>query len=598
MSIVNCLSDLRKNFFIVFCSLLFSVLFFILNVQGENQDTLSIDNARIVAEGDSGVTVVTFNVYLRNQGDDDSFLDSTLSVDYQISGTTATAGSDFISSNGTLTFNDSVSLPDTLQISVAIIGDTLVELDEVFTIVLQNPSTLDTSAFIVPDSAAGIVTIMNDDGEANLTIADATINEDDNGITNLNFIVTLSNQTASEVSVNYIVADFNAVSGEDYINSSGSVVFSPIDTSETLTIQILGDSRREADDSFVVILQNAVNATISDDSATGTILNDDALPVLSVSDIRISEGNTGNNEAVFTVSLDRRNDSTVTFNYQTGDVTALGGTDYVSISSTADSIVSGSLSVEVRVAITGDINFESDETFELILSSIMNTSNNSDTGLATIVNDDGLVGINIEGASNDEANDLSFRVFLDGTSSDTVRVSYRTVNGTALSGSDYTSMTGTLVFLPDSIDTIFSIIVNDDTEDEVDELLNVELFDADTTTAVILDNSASGRIVDNDGAPSITISDNSVNEGNSGITNLGFTINLSNRSSSEVRVNYILSDFNAVSNEDYINSSGSVVFSPTDTSEILTIQILGDGRRDSVLKLPLTILSAVLLIET
>ena len=216
------------------------------------------------------------------------------------------------------------------------------------------------------------------------------------------------------------------------------------------------------------------------------------LPVLSVSDVRISEGNTGNNEVVFTVSLDRRNDSTVTFNYQTGDVTALGGTDYVSISSTADSIVSGSLSTEFRVAIIGDINFESDETFELILSSITNTSNNADTGLATIVNDDdGLVGINIEGASNDEANDLSFRVFLDGTSSDTVRVSYRTVNGTALSGSDYTSMTGTLVFLPDSIDTIFSIIVNDDTEDEVDELLSVELFDAEG--AVILDNSASGH---------------------------------------------------------------------------------------------------------
>ena len=133
---------------------------------------------------------------------------------------------------------------------------------------------------------------------------------------------------------------------------------------------------------LVVIVQDAVNAKISDDSATGIIWNDDALPVLSVSDVRISEGNTGNNEVVSTVSLDRRNDSTVTFNYQTGDVTALGGTDYVSISSTADSIVSGSLSTEFRVAITGDINFESDETFELILSTITNTWNNADTAFS------------------------------------------------------------------------------------------------------------------------------------------------------------------------------------------------------------------------
>ena len=46
-----------------------------------------------------------------------------------------------------------------------------------------------------------------------------------------------------------------------------------------------GDTTFEADETFTVQLSNAVNATISDATGTGTILNDDAQPSFAIDDV-------------------------------------------------------------------------------------------------------------------------------------------------------------------------------------------------------------------------------------------------------------------------------------------------------------------------
>jgi hypothetical protein len=99
-------------------------------------------------EGNSGTTTFSFPVTLSSPAS------SIVTVDYETHDGTATASSDFTFASGTLTFNPG---DQTKQIAVQVIGDTVTEPDETFTVVLSNP----TNATIA--KSTGIGTILNDD---------------------------------------------------------------------------------------------------------------------------------------------------------------------------------------------------------------------------------------------------------------------------------------------------------------------------------------------------------------------------------------------------------------------------------------------------
>jgi uncharacterized protein (TIGR03437 family) len=80
--------------------------------------------------------------------------------------------------------------------------------------------------------------------------------------------------------VNYATADNTAHAGSDYVNASGTLTFTPGQTSQTISIGINGDVLNEETVSFNVNLTSPTNATISDSQGVGTIVDDDA-PVLA-----------------------------------------------------------------------------------------------------------------------------------------------------------------------------------------------------------------------------------------------------------------------------------------------------------------------------
>src|SRR5206468_8898181 len=69
-----------------------------------------------------------------------------------------------------------------------------------------------------------------------------------------------------------------------------------------------------------------------------------------------------------------------------------------------------------------------------------------------------------------------------------------------------------------------------------------------TTTTVIL--------------PTITISDGSLLEGNSGVTNATFDVRLSVAGALPLRVNYTTADGSAVAGSDYVSTNGTLIFNP------------------------------------
>ena len=76
--------------------------------------------------------------------------------------------------------------------------------------------------------------------------------------------------------------------------------------------------------------------------------------------------------------------------------------------------------------------------------------------------------------------------------------------------------------------------------------------------------------------PSINVSDTTVTEGDSGTTTAEFTVSLDQPAQNEVTVDYATSDDTATAGDDYESTSGSLVFSPSETEKTVNVDVYGD----------------------
>jgi hypothetical protein len=108
-----------------------------------------------------------------------------------------------------------------------------------------------------------------------LSIADASAVEGDSGTKTLSFAVTLSKSYPKMVSVDYATADGTAQAGSDYVGANGTLTFAAGETSKAVEVTVNGDGDVEPNETFTITLSGAVNGTIADGTATGTIENED-----------------------------------------------------------------------------------------------------------------------------------------------------------------------------------------------------------------------------------------------------------------------------------------------------------------------------------
>lgn len=191
---------------------------------------------------------------------------------------------------GTVSAGSSAALQITVNINAGTTGSTI-----------ENVAAITSADQPDPDSgnnaAAASLTVMPE-----LSIGDVSLPEGDSGTTAFVFNLTLSAGSSQAVSVTYDTADGTAtVADNDYQPVSGGVVNFPIgSTSQPLTIDVVGDSRIESDETFFVNLSGPVNTLMADNQGLGTIVNDDSVlcssPTLTLTaqaDTWIRENNTG-----------------------------------------------------------------------------------------------------------------------------------------------------------------------------------------------------------------------------------------------------------------------------------------------------------------
>ncbi|MBB5766024.1 outer membrane autotransporter protein [Xanthomonas arboricola] len=325
---------------------------------------------------EDGTTNLIYTVSL------DQAAQSAVSVAFSVGGS-ATSGTDYAAVSSPLVINAGQT---TGTITINPTADATIEPDETVVISLAAGSGYSVGS---PNSATG--TILNDDQPA-LSINDVSVSEGNAGTTNATFTVSLSQPAgAGGVSFDISTADGTATAGVDYVASSLAGQTIPAGSSSaTFTVQVNGDSLSEPDETFFVNVSNVTGATVADAQGLGTIVNDDAVPSLSIDDISVNEGNSGTTTATFTVSLSAASGQTVSVNYATANGTATAGSDYVARSGTL-TFPPGTTAQGVAITVNGDTAVEASETFSVGLSGASNASIARATGTGTILNDDVVV---------------------------------------------------------------------------------------------------------------------------------------------------------------------------------------------------------------
>ncbi len=489
----------------------------------------------------------------------------TVTVGFETADGTALAGSDYEQTSGKLTFPPGSG---TRTISVQSLEDDAAESDERFTVRLSDPD----GATIEDGTAQG--TIRDDDGGGTLpalTIEDAApVAEGETA----SFPVTLSSPSSQPVTISYATADGTARAGSDYASTTGTLRFEPGETAQTIRVSALNDEIREDTEHFTVELSDPAGATLVGATGTGSITDDDEgmLPALTIDDaVPVAEGVT----ALFTVTLSAATAEPVTVAFATADGTAVAAADYAAAAGTT-TFEPGTTRRTIEVATLEDDIEESAEDFTVELSDPSGAILEDDAGTGTIIDNDGGSGtlpeVSIGDAATVEGGTAEFEVTLRPASGQAVMVRYRTLDGTALEGVDYSGADGTLRFEPGRETLTIRVPVLDDDIREDTETFTVEL--SDPAGVAVADGAGIGTITDNDEGrlPALTAGDAApVVEGGTA----RIPVTLSATSEQVVTVAFDTVDGSARGGADYDATFGTVTFQPgtrRQTIEVATRQ--------------------------
>ena len=295
------------------------------------------------------------------------------------------------------------------------------------------------------------------------------------------------------------------------------------------------------------------------------------LPRLSIADAAtVTEGGA----AVFTVRLSDTSSETVTVRYATVDDTAVAGSDYTRTTGTLR-FDPNERTDTIRVPILQDSTAEPSESFMVELSNPNRATVSDGTGAVTIEADP-MPELRISDAAPvAEGNDAVFTVSLSTPSSQVVTVEYRTVDGTAGAGSDYSTTSETFRFDPLETTKTIQVPVLTDSMSEPSEDFEVELRNPSRAT---LDDARGVGTIAADPMPGLTIDDAApVAEGNDAV----FTVTLHPQSSQVVTVEYTTEDGTADAGDDYTTIAETLTFSPGQTTKIIRVPVLVDSTQES-----------------
>jgi hypothetical protein len=187
----------------------------------------------------------------------------------------------------------------------------------------------------------------------------------------IKFTISLSEPSASTITVPFSTSDVSATAGPDYKAKSGTLVFNAGAIVKYTAVTVWTDIQVESDETFAITLGTPTNANLGNAVGTGTILDDDlgGGGKVSIGDSGVYETCVGNKlpRAIVAVTLAAIQGGPVVVQVTTASGSAMAGSDFTSTSKTF-TITSGQINKEFKVPILVDGVVEGSETFSVNLA--------------------------------------------------------------------------------------------------------------------------------------------------------------------------------------------------------------------------------------
>jgi Ca2+-binding RTX toxin-like protein len=512
--------------------------------------------------------------------------DAPVSVHWATADGSARSGVDYSARSGVLRFDPGQLV---LTVNVPLLDNGTREAIELFKFTLSDAINDDIGR------ATAWATVVDDDapaGRPTIRVADTVVDDAEGKAL---FTIVLDRPSTSAVRVNLATANGSAGADSDFVAlSPQTLVFAPGEVVKTVAVDVLphfGTSQPSL--WFDLRLSTPVGASLPDANARAFIVGTadvrpfaDSDPLISVLDAQAGEGDA---TLDFVVNLSARPLQDVSVPYRIDGLTARAGSDFVAQSGTLV-FKAGELTQVIHVPLLNDRTVEPDELLRLTLSAPVNAQlgdgrgdvigtihdNDRPTGTPVIRVDDGIVD-NYEHLAR-------FNVWLDRPSATTVTVRYTTADGSARSADgDYGAQgVQTLVFAPGETNkTVYVPIhtVNPFVTYAGSEFFDLQLSGAtgatlgDARAHMVLPSHYFG--ITSAGASAVALPSRESD------TTLDVLLMLAQTSNRLVSMSYSTQDGSAHAGQDYLAQSGTVVFAPGQTLQVLHIPLLDDGNAEA-----------------
>ena len=435
-------------------------------VQSPTAATVTIDDDPATVElahltdGVEGVSNGSVR-FTRSGGD----LTAALTIEYLASGT-ATSGTDYSTLSSTLTFAANATTAD---LTITVLNDSETEFDE--------------GVVIWTDTADGTTYVPGYDYEALVVIADTetplvTVEATADGLEGVydgQLWFTRKGDLRSALTIDIAISG-TATSGTDFTAVGTTVTFAAGAADATVDVEALTDSSYDPDETVIATIQTGTGYT-RDTVYAATLSIEDAIALVNVEQIEDAWEDGRDGRILFTRTGDLT--AALTVNFTVGG-TATSGTDFTAIG-TSVTFAAGEAEAVVEVEPLADTTSDPAETVSVTVStSSAYQVGTSNVAALMIVDDDSqLVTVTkIADAFEGGANGI-VRFTRTGDTTASLTVTY-TVTGTAVGGTDYTALSGSVSFAADVTSADVTVTLSSDSSAESTETVIVTVTSGST----------------------------------------------------------------------------------------------------------------------
>ncbi|MBA5248247.1 MAG: hypothetical protein FE834_01735, partial [Gammaproteobacteria bacterium] len=597
------------------------------------------------SKGDESISDVKLSVTL------DKVSDKNITVKYQIKGeSTATKASAVTTLNTNANSSDSQhTTPDytllgngtltilkgkrSADIHITVKDDDIKEANETIIIALSeaNGANLTTNK-----ATTHTYTIINDDiNTINPIIAfsDTAPTSGNEAISDVKLSVTLDQVSTQDITVKYQIksestatdtgasttinananTDDSQYTTPDYtLLGNGTLTILKGKRSADIHITVKDDNAKEANETIIIALSEAIGADLDTNKATHTytIMNDDIdiifNPIIAFSDTA-TNGDESVSEVKLSVTLDQVSTQDITVKYtieDTSTATEYKNSDYTLLGNGTLTILKGKRSADIHITVKDDDLKEANETIIMTLSEAngadldpnqaTHTYTINDNDDFNVINDPTIAFSNTALSSGSESiTAVDLAVVLSAASDTPVTVAYKisSLSTATGSGTDYTLINnGTLTINAGDTTGKINLSITNDTLFEENETIMLALFNP-TAAHLGAKTTHTYHIIDNDTQPSVAFESthSATHEGNTSTHTQTLVVKLNKISGKATTLDYTTTGTASSATSDYTltdssASSKSLIISNTSTltipanslSATISINVIGD----------------------